>query len=72
MPDFVGFTIAQVDAYLTGNPTTTDGVDRHYQIVPPRGTIPPWNPTDTVASQSPEPGFCSATALVSTLYLTTS
>jgi hypothetical protein len=69
MPDFIGFTMAEVDNALSGNPTTAVGLDRHYQIVPPRGSGPV-NPGDLVVSQDPAPGTCSQSNPNSTLYLT--
>ena len=69
MPDFVGFTLSRVYASLSGNPTTTPGLDRHYAIVPPPGSNGPANGNDKVVSQSPAAGYCSTTSLDSTLYL---
>jgi hypothetical protein len=69
MPDFIGFTVAQVDDFLNGNPATTPGLDRHYTIVPPPDANGPATPNDKVASQNPAAGRCSDTALNSTLYL---
>jgi hypothetical protein len=69
MPDLVGLTMGQVDAYLGGNPKTTEGVSRHYMIVPPPGSNGPWTLNDIVASEDPAPGTCNASSLASTLYL---
>jgi hypothetical protein len=69
MPDFVGLTLSRVYASLSGDPTTTPGLDRHYTIVPPTGSIGPANGNDKVAAQSPTAGYCSTTVLASTLYL---
>jgi hypothetical protein len=69
MPYLVRLTVTQVDAYLSGSPTTTAGVLRHYQIVPPANSKGPWSPSDIVASQVPDAGTCSETSPDSTLYL---
>jgi hypothetical protein len=69
MPDFVGLTMAQVDAALSGNPKTTEGQARHYEIIPPPDSKGPWTLSDIVASEAPDPGTCSLTSLNSTLYL---
>jgi hypothetical protein len=68
MPEFIGFTLAQVDRALSGNPTTSVGLDRHYQIVPPAGSGPP-NQNDIVVSEDPSPGTCSESDPNSILYL---
>jgi len=69
MPDFVGFTMARVESLLQGNPRTTEGLYRHYQIVPPPDSNVPWVLSGRVGSQSPAAGTCSQTSLNSTLYL---
>jgi len=69
MPRFIGYTLAGVDAALSGSPATTVGLDRHYAIIPPPGSNGPANVNDRVVSQSPVAGYCSTTSLGSTLYL---
>jgi hypothetical protein len=69
MPNFFGFTLGQVDAFLGGGPNTI-GIDRHYAVDPPRGTIGPPSGGDLVMSQAPAAGTCSETSLNSTLFLT--
>jgi hypothetical protein len=69
MPRFIGYTLAGVDAALSGNPATTVGLYRHYAIIPPAGSNGPANDNDRVVSQSPVAGYCSTTSLGSTLDL---
>jgi hypothetical protein len=68
MPEFIGFTVSQVDASFMANPDSV-GVGRHYEIVPPPHENGPWSYNDRVAREAPAPGFCSQTSLNSTLYL---
>jgi hypothetical protein len=69
MPYLVGLTETQLYIYLSGSPTTTEGVLRHYQIVPPADTSGRPSQSDIVASQVPGAGACSETSPDSTLYL---